>query len=151
MKGMNRQAAERLLPADGDMAALFDASPESWREKVGTVAPLFDLESRQRALAAADTEIRFIEQKNITPLFFTDPDYPALLHECPDAPLMLYFKGKGNPNPHRVLSIVGTRKATRYGRDFCTDLLADLSRAVPGLTIVSGMAYGIDICATARP
>ncbi len=147
MKGMNRQAAERLLPADGDMAALFDASPESWREKVGTVAPLFDLESRQRALAAADTEIRFIEQKNITPLFFTDPDYPALLHECPDAPLMLYFKGEGNPNPHRVLSIVGTRKATRYGRDFCTDLLADLSRAVPGLTIVSGMAYGIDICA----
>lgn len=147
MKGMTRQAAECLLQACGDIVPLFDESPERWREIVDAKAPLFDAEARQKALAAADREMEFIEKKNITPIFLTDPDYPSRLRECPDAPVMLYFMGEGNPNPQRVLSIVGTRKATRYGRDFCADLLTDLSRAVPGLTVVSGMAYGIDICA----
>lgn len=147
MKGMTRPTAEQLLQACDDVATLFGESPERWREILGITAPLFDTESRQKALATADREMEFIEKKNIRPLFFTDLDYPTRLQECPDAPLMLYFKGEGTPNPHRVLSIVGTRKATRYGRDFCAGLLADLSRAVPELTVVSGMAYGIDICA----
>ncbi len=147
MKGMSRQVAEKLLQSCGDLNTLFNESPESWREILGITAPLFDEASREKALSAADTEMAFIEERGITPLFFTDMDYPARLHECPDAPVMLYFKGNGSLNPHRILSIVGTRKATRYGRDFCADLLGQLSRSVPGLTIVSGMAYGIDICA----
>ena len=147
MKGMSRQVAEKLLLSCGDLDTLFNESAESWREILGITAPLFDETSREKALSAADAEMAFIEKRGITPLFFTDMDYPARLHECPDAPVMLYFKGNGNLNPHHILSIVGTRKATRYGRDFCADLLGQLSQSVPGLTIVSGMAYGIDICA----
>ena len=109
MKGMTRQAAECLLQACGDIVPLFDESPERWREILDANAPLFDAEARQKALAAADREMEFIEKKNITPIFLTDPDYPSRLRECPDAPLMLYFMGEGNPNPQRVLSIVGTR------------------------------------------
>lgn len=147
MKGMSRQVAEKLLLSCGDLDTLFNESAESWREILGITAPLFDETSREKALSAADAEMAFIEKRGITPLFFTDMDYPARLHECPDAPVMLYFKGNGNLNPYHILSIVGTRKATRYGRDFCADLLGQLSQSVPGLTIVSGMAYGIDICA----
>ena len=112
MKGMTRQAAECLLQACGDIVPLFDESPERWREIVDAKAPLFDAEARQKALAAADREMEFIEKKNITPIFLTDPDYPSRLRECPDAPLMLYFMGEGNPNPQRVLSARARRHAT---------------------------------------
>ena len=147
MKGINRPAVEHLLHRCGDLTALFGETPESWRKILGITAPLFDAEARQKALAAADAEMRFIDKEGITPIFFTDSDYPARLLECPDAPLMLYFKGNGSLNPPRTISIVGTRRATRYGRDFCAALLRDLAESVPDLTIVSGMAYGIDICA----
>ena len=147
MKGINRPAVEHLLHRCGDLTALFGETPENWRKILGITAPLFDAEARQKALAAADAEMRFIDKEGITPLFFTDSDYPARLLECPDAPLMLYFKGCGSLNPPRAISIVGTRRATRYGRDFCAALLRDLTESVPDLTIVSGMAYGIDICA----
>ena len=147
MKGMSRPLAERLLQQTGDLATLFGEKPETWRAILGITAPLFDLDTRQKALAVADTEMRFIEREGITPIFYTDDAYPARLHECPDAPMMLYFKGGGNLNPRHAISIVGTRRATRYGRDFCAALLRDLAQAYPHLLIVSGMAYGIDICA----
>ena len=147
MKGMNRPLAERLLAQAGSVETLFGEKPETWRAILGITAPLFEAEARQKALAAADTEMAFIDKNGIAPLFFTDSDYPARLHECPDAPMMLYFKGNCNLNAARIVSIVGTRRATRYGRDFCAALLRDLAESIPDLLIVSGMAYGVDICA----
>ena len=82
MKGMTRQAAECLLQACGDIVPLFDESPERWREILDANAPLFDAEARQKALAAADREMEFIEKKNITPIFLTDPDYPSLCEQA---------------------------------------------------------------------
>ncbi len=147
MKGMTRPLAERLLQQTGDLATLFGESPETWRSMLGISVPLFDHDARRQAFAIADTEMRFIDREDILPIFFTDNNYPARLHDCPDAPTMLYFKGNGSLNPTHAISIVGTRRATRYGRDFCAALLRDLARLLPDLHIVSGMAYGIDICA----
>ncbi|MCD7710300.1 MAG: DNA-processing protein DprA [Porphyromonadaceae bacterium] len=147
MKGMNRSIAEKLLQSCGDLSTLFSESPATWRSIAGVNPSLFDEASRQKGLEIADKELPFIEKEGISPLFITEADYPARLRECTDAPLMLYFKGNGTVNPPHALSIVGTRHATSYGRDFCANLIAQLAQAVPQLTIVSGMAYGIDICA----
>ena len=93
----------------------------------------------------AEEEIKFIEKNNITALFYLDKEYPKRLTHCEDSPVLLYFKGKANLNSEKIISIVGTREATDYGRQQCEKLIAEL--AVYNPIIVSGLAYGIDICA----
>lgn len=74
-----------------------------------------------------------------------DKEYPILLKECEDAPLCLFVKGNYTFNQQELLSVVGSRKTTRYGEDFIQELMMDLS-GLP-LTIVSGLAIGSDIAA----
>lgn len=74
-----------------------------------------------------------------------DPNYPTLLAEIPDAPPMFYYKGVLLPTEERALAIVGTRRATSYGREMAYDMAAALS--AQGVTIVSGLALGIDAAA----
>ena len=98
-------------------------------------------------LKEAESEMQFIEQKNLKVFTLTDEDYPQRLRECEDAPLVLYYCGNANLNAMRIISIVGTRKCSEYGREVCNNFIADLKRYYPDALIVSGLAYGIDICA----
>lgn len=93
----------------------------------------------------AEQELAYIQKNGITPYFYTDENYPYRLKECADAPLILYFKGEANLNHHRMVGIVGTRKPTDYGQQFCTSLVEALSGH--DVMIISGLAYGIDITA----
>ncbi len=93
----------------------------------------------------AEEEIHFIKKNEITPIFYQDAAYPKRLTHCEDSPVIVYFKGNCNFNSEKVISIVGTREATEYGKKMCENLIADLSIHNP--IIVSGLAYGIDICA----
>ena len=85
--------------------------------------------------------------KGITPLPLNSADYPQRLRECPDAPVVLYYMGNGQLNAQRVICIVGTRHCTIYGKDLVAAFVRDLSKLCPGILIVSGLAYGVDICA----
>jgi DNA processing protein len=96
-------------------------------------------------LIKAEKELRFIEQHNIRPLFFTDTDYPNRLKHCVDGPVILYFKGDANFNVPKVVSIVGTRTPSEHGKALCEKFVEELAPAAP--LIVSGLAYGIDVCA----
>ncbi|MFM6975647.1 MAG: DNA-processing protein DprA [Sphingobacteriaceae bacterium] len=89
-----------------------------------------------------ENEIRFINEHAIKPLFLTDVDYPKRLAQCYDAPLMLYYRGNVALNQPKVISVVGTRKATTYGKMLCDELLEALKPHNP--LILSGLAYGID-------
>ncbi len=93
----------------------------------------------------AEEEVIFIQKNNIIPIFYLDASYPKRLAHCYDSPVMLYFKGHANLNAPKMISIVGTRDATEYGKKVCEKLISDLSPHQ--VTIVSGLAYGIDICA----
>jgi DNA processing protein len=95
-----------------------------------------------RNFDAAETELRFIEKQGITPLFLTDAAYPQRLLHCNDAPTLLFYKGTADLNTSRIVSIVGTRTNTDYGKAFTEKLVQELS-TFPVL-IVSGLAYGID-------
>ena len=72
---------------------------------------------------------------------------PKRLKECSDAPVLLYFKGKADLNNTHIVSIVGTRHITEYGRTMTEELIHALSVSYPDLLVVSGLAYGVDICA----
>ena len=147
VKGMKRVLAETLVELTGDVSSFFTLSQRELVELTGWQSSLFSEVERGRALMTAAQEVAFIRKNNITPLFFTDADYPERLLECEDAPLMLYYKGNASLQPPRVVSIVGTRHATPYGKNFVENLVKDLAQACPDVLIVSGLAYGIDIAA----
>ena len=99
------------------------------------------------AIKHAQEELNFIEKHNIGLYFYKDDNYPYRLASCVDAPLVLYSKGNVNLNDKHMLSIVGTRQPSERGKDWCRRLVLDLAANVPDLTIVSGLAYGIDVVA----
>ncbi|NHE55678.1 DNA-protecting protein DprA [Cyclobacterium sp. GBPx2] len=74
---------------------------------------------------------------------YLEANYPGRLKSVPDAPPFLFSKGNLNPNPKRTVGIVGTRNATTYGRSITQKITEELARFQP--TVISGLAYGIDI------
>jgi DNA processing protein len=93
----------------------------------------------------AEDELTFIERHKIQPLFITDIIYPQRLLHCYDAPTLLYYRGNADLNNQRIISIIGTRNNTEYGRQLTEQLVADLKSL--NIIIVSGLAYGIDAIA----
>jgi len=89
----------------------------------------------------------FVEKKGVRVLTLHDDNYPQRLRECEDAPLVLFTCGSAKLNAKRIISVVGTRKCSEYGREMCHSLIADLKCQCPDVLVVSGLAYGIDICA----
>lgn len=114
---------------------------------INTPAVASIVDYRDKALARADKELNFIDEHHISTYFYQDEGYPYRLRECPDAPILLYGKGNLNLNNGRFLSIVGTRVPTERGKDTCRRMVLDMAAALKDLTIVSGLAYGIDITA----
>lgn len=100
-----------------------------------------------KAMQHADEEIAFIEHHQIQTFYYHDSDYPYRLAQCVDAPLLLYAKGNINVNPKHIVSIVGTRMPSERGKDWCRQFVLELAQQIPDITIVSGLAYGIDITA----
>lgn len=89
-----------------------------------------------------ENEIGFIEKNNIQPLFLTDANYPKRLLNCYDPPTMLYYSGTADISASKILSVIGTRSHTEYGKQLTEKLMNDL--AAQNVLIVSGMAFGID-------
>ncbi len=93
-------------------------------------------------LKRAEQELSFMEKFGIRALYYLDDDYPVRLKHCMDGPVMLYFRGNANLNAPRVLSVVGTRRASGYGRMMTERILAGLNSS--DILLLSGLAYGID-------
>lgn len=134
--------ARRLLSYCGSPEEIFKV-PKFQLQKIPGIGPktasrIGDPEAFRRA----EQELKFIDQHQIKSYFITEESYPARLKNCEDAPVLFYFKGEANFNTAKVISIVGTRNATNYGRDLCRQFIADLKVYQP--LVVSGLAYGID-------
>jgi DNA processing protein len=101
----------------------------------------------REAMAFATKELAFIKKHDIGLYYYKDANYPYRLAQCVDAPLLMYAKGNVHVDTKHVVSIVGTRMPSERGKDWCRRLVLDLAAKVPDLTIVSGLAYGIDVVA----
>ena len=96
-------------------------------------------------LSRAEEEYAFAQSGKIQCIHYNDEAYPARLRECPDAPLLIYYRGTADLNARHILSMVGTRKITEYGKDICRHFIKDLKSLCPDTIVVSGLAYGVDI------
>lgn len=136
-----------LIAYLGSVEAVFK-TPRKQLIKVPGIGELIANQiATQDVLDRAALEIEFIEKHHIRPLFYLDADYPARLNQCDDGPLMIYTLGNANLNNKRVISIVGTRNASTQGKEICEKLIEGLAGLEHKPLIVSGLAYGIDICA----
>lgn len=127
------KAAREIMEAGGGLDALFKtvaANPE------------------ERELRRwAEEEIEWASRNSIKILFIDGPAYPKRLRECPDAPIVLFYKGCANLDADKVLAVVGTRRCTYNGRLYCEKLLREIKEGGNFPMIVSGLAYGIDAAA----
>lgn len=148
MTGFNYATALQLYRELGGGQAVYEH-----RHDIGNVLPEATPRLREamrnwdEALKRAESELAFTEAKGIRALTMQDEDYPQRLLECPDAPLVLYYKGNADLNQLRVIAIVGTRHCTTYGQDLIHHFISDLRQCCSQVLVVSGLAYGIDICA----
>ena len=96
-------------------------------------------------LARAEEELEFCRKGKVQCLGLNDEAYPQRLRDCPDAPVILFYRGTANLNAQHIVSMVGTRQITSYGKDLCRTFIRDLKRACPDTLVVSGLAYGVDV------
>ena len=92
-----------------------------------------------------DKIINFLLAEKIDVVAINDENYPRLLKEIYDPPILLYYKGTLTPDTGFNIAVVGSRKHTNYGQQVTNQIVTDLTRN--GLTIVSGLALGIDTIA----
>ena len=108
-------------------------------------ATLEALAAMDTHMARAERELAWATGNGIQCLGIGDEAYPQRLRECGDAPVMLYYKGRASLNARHIVSVVGTRKVTEYGKELCSCLMRDLHALFPDALVVSGLAYGVDI------
>ncbi len=141
--GLGMVRARKLLALAGSPIAVFDDAgfPERARLQPELKAAL----GNEAHLSAAKAEFEYAQRESIHCLSYRDADFPAYLAQCEDAPLLLFHRGLVPLNNRRIVAVVGTRAMTRYGRRFCEEFIAGIAPSNP--VIVSGLAYGVDVCA----
>ena len=142
--GIGTAHTKKLVDHFGSAKAIFHAG------KKALAQAKIPLEAADRITsfqdwAALENELALLEKKGIRTLLSTDKDYPRRLLQFPDAPPLLFYKGKADLNTKKVISVIGTRGPSEYGRQITEQLIRQLTQ--PDLLIVSGLAYGIDACA----
>ena len=141
--------AKKLIAYCGGVEAVFKQTKKALLKIPGIGESVASEVINNKVIDKAEREIEFITKYSIKPYFFLDPEYPERLRQCEDGPIMLFVKSKQdvNFNQEKYLSIVGTRKATDYGKEVCNNLIEGLALKGYKPVIVSGLAYGIDISA----
>lgn len=143
--GIGIQTAQRLIKAAGGASQVFARRDELPRLLPNLPAAVLPALNTPDIFERAGREMDFAVKNDIECLTPDDPRYPTRLLHCDEAPLYLFYKGQANLNSLRIVSMVGTRHATDYGRQFCDNFVRDLSALCPDLLVVSGLAYGIDV------
>ncbi len=145
--GIGSITARKLIAYSGSAQAVFTEKKSLLLRIPDIGEKVANAIAKNNVLAQAEAEIQFALKNKIKITTFLDHDYPARLKECSDAPIVLYQRGAAEVNESKMLGIVGTRNATPYGRDIVEKILKDLAEKGHRITVVSGLAYGIDIAA----
>jgi DNA processing protein len=134
--------AKALMEIFGEAETVFKASKKQLEniEGIGTIAA--NSIKNFADFKLCEQEINFIEKNKISPLFITNGSYPQRLVHCYDSPTLLYYKGNADLNTSRIISVVGTRTNSEYGKATCEKILEDL--ADQNVLVISGLAFGID-------
>lgn len=145
LPGIGPVAARALLQHCGSAKAVFHEKRKALQKIQGVSYARIQKALKSPVLEQADKELHFIARNKIKVLWYEDEDYPRRLRHCGDAPVLLYFRGECNLNAEHCIAIVGTRSSTQYGEQTTRQLIDGLIPYQP--LIISGLAFGIDICA----
>lgn len=129
--------------------SLFGTAEQAWKAPLREFAPLnFNekiLASIKKTRAEVDPEKEFVRcgKLGVKVVTIADEGYPRLLKEIYDPPFILYIRGDLKEEDEVALAVVGSRRMTSYGYSVIESLLPPL--CFSGLTIVSGLAFGVDV------
>ena len=147
VKHIGPVTAKRLIAQTGSPKEIFHLGAKITREFSFVTHKMANALQDKNIFTSAEAELKFIHKYQITSLPYNHKDYPTRLKHCDDSPLLLFVKGDASLNPSKALSIVGTRKATDRGRLLVERIIEELLELGHRPTIISGLAYGIDIAA----
>lgn len=137
--------AKSMVSYFGGAEEVFNSPKSKWMKVPGIGEKTIAQMDMASALSRAEEELKYIEKNKIETIFYTDSKYPKRLKNCNDSPALLYAKGNAEFNSKHIISIVGTRNATEYGKHLCRQLIEELQPY--NVLIVSGLALGIDVTA----
>ena len=143
--GIGAVTARNLIAYVGSVEGVFQEKEKNLMKIPGIGEVNAQRVVRQNVLERSKREVDFILKNRIKTFFYLDENYPTRLKNCSDAPIILYFRGNANLNGQRIISVVGTRNATNYGKELCDELIRTFSERSYPVLVVSGLAYGIDI------
>jgi len=137
--------AKHLYNHFGTAQAVFGAKMSDLTQVFGVGEVAAQSILSRHSFRIAEREIEFIHKNKVQTFFYQDEKYPKRLQRVEGAPFLLFYQGNAEFNLAQVLAVVGTRKPTEIGKRNCEQLLAGIKEYKP--LIVSGLAYGVDICA----
>ncbi len=137
--------AKALVNLYGDAASIFKAPKKQLESIEGIGSVRASSIKAFKDFTLCENEMAFIEKYKIQPLFLNSDKYPKRLLNCYDSPVLLYYRGNADLNQEKIISIVGTRHFTEYGRNVCENIIATLH--AQNTLIISGLAFGIDTIA----
>ncbi|MDR2927481.1 MAG: DNA-processing protein DprA [Cytophagaceae bacterium] len=150
IKGIGPKLARTLVAYFGSVEFLFEEKRFPFDKVPGIgkhISDMLNSINKEALLQKAQKEMDFVAKHGIDIFFFLDDDFPKRLTNCDDAPILLYSMGNADFDSTKMISVVGTRRPTDYGISFCEQIVSELAQIYPDTVIVSGLAYGIDICA----
>lgn len=142
LPGIGNLLTRQLISYCGSAEAVFTTSKPKLMQIPGIGNKIADSIRHHSTFREAEDILDRCRDKHITILHYTDSEYPKRLKHLYDSPAILYYKGKAGLNPHKAVSIVGTRRITNYGRRITEQIVSDLRKHQA--TIISGLAYGVD-------
>ncbi len=145
IEGVGSINAKKLIAYVGSIEGIFKEKKGNLLKIPGIGEQVASEIKNANTFDLAEKELQFIEKNQIKTYLYIDETYPLRLKQCNDAPLILYVKGEVDLNADKIISIVGTRNATEYGKSMCDILLNQLVQKNIYPVVVSGLAYGIDI------
>lgn len=145
--GLGLGGVIHLLDSFGTAENIFRATAAELTHFASLKPLIAERISKRVGFAAAERELEYCSRSGITPIASTDDLYPPLLREANDYPHVLYVMGDPQTLSRRCVSVVGTRRCTTYGERVSMGLVEGLANNLSDLTIVSGLAFGIDAIA----
>lgn len=143
--GIGNITVRKLIQHFSSATGVWNVSKKELKEFFGENSPIVPHFQKKEYLIHAEDEINLALQNSIQILYYTDENFPILLKEIPDSPIIIFARGNLIQQNKKLISIVGTRNITSYGKEFIEEFLTKL-KTYP-INIISGFAFGVDICA----
>ncbi|MEL4307116.1 DNA-processing protein DprA [Joostella sp. CR20] len=139
--------AKKLLQHCGCAEEVFKEKKRNLLKIDGIGEYIVDMLHQKNNFMEAEQELQFLRDNNYQVVSYYEEEYPRNLRHCVDGPILMFSRGNINFNhpQQKILSVVGTRQITSYGIAACEKFIEDISYFKP--IILSGFAYGVDICA----